>query len=112
VFFWANEGRARGLAAAKANRGQKVVLLSVDTLSLARAHAAEVELAPINSGNTRRKPARRGLNTFTQLGAHDYNSWGRLRQKKTPDKIVEVVVNGGPVLVTEHKLKVEPITGG
>jgi hypothetical protein len=111
VFFWTEEARARGLASARANRGRRMVLLSIDTLSVASAHAGEIELSPINSGATLRRPARRGHATFTPLGAYPYPAWQRLRRKKTPDRVVEVVVRGRPVLVSAHDLRIEHLSG-
>lgn len=104
VFFWADEDGLSRLLGAKANRGRSRDVLVVDTLSLARTHADRMELCPINSGATLRKPARRGLSTFTPLAANAYDDWRRLRGKR--DRILEVVVRGGVTDIERHVLEV------
>ena len=104
VFFWADEDGLGRLLGAKVNRGRSRDVLMVDTLSLAQVHADRMELCPINSGATLRKPARRGLSTFTPLAAHAYEEWRRLRGKR--DRILEVVVRGGVTDIERHVLEV------
>ena len=93
VFFWADTDGLARLLGARTNRGRAREVLTFDTLGLARAHAARVELSPINSGSTIRRPARRGLATFTPLLAMGYARWRRQRGGR--DRILEVVVRGG-----------------
>jgi hypothetical protein len=93
VFFWADEAGLQRLLAARMNRGRTREILVFDTLALARAHAERIEISPINSGATIRKPARRGLSTFTPLAAMDYTTWRRRRGLR--DRILEVVARGG-----------------
>lgn len=93
VFFWADADGLARLLGARMNRGRAREVLSLDTLGLARAHAERMEISPINSGSTIRKPARRGLGTFTPLLAKSYPDWRRQRGKL--DRILEVVVRGG-----------------
>jgi hypothetical protein len=93
VFFWADESGLQRLLAARMNRGRMREVLVVDTLGLASAYADRMEICPINSGATIRKPARRGLSTFTPLGAMDYTAWRKRRGGR--DRILEVVVRGG-----------------
>lgn len=93
VFFWADRGRLDGLLNARLNRGRAREVLAFDTLGLARAHAERMEISPINSGATIRKPARRGLSTFTPLLAMEYRDWQRRRGGR--DVIVEVTVRDG-----------------
>ena len=93
VFFWPDcHGLAR-LLGARTNRRRPREVLAFDTLGLVRAHADRVEISPINSGSTIRKPARRGLSTYTKLLALDYRAWQRARGGR--DSIKEVVVRGG-----------------
>lgn len=78
VFFWSDvKGLAR-LDGARANRAR------------ARAHAERIELSPINSGATIRKPARHGPATFTPLLELSYVQWRRKRARH--DRIIEVTV--------------------
>lgn len=108
VFFWADRARLDGLLNARLNRGRAREVLSFDTLGLARAHAALMEVSPINSGSTIRKPARRGLATFTPLLAMEYRDWQRRRGGR--DTIVEVTVRGG-VPDAAHHLVAREVVG-
>ncbi len=107
VFFWADEAGLARLLAARMNRGRARTVLVLDTLGLARAHAARVELCPINSGATLRRPARRGLATFTPLGAMSYQEWRRRRGRSTPDRILEIVVQGGVPDIADHLIELK-----
>jgi hypothetical protein len=111
VFFWADEGNLHRLLNAAASRQRDRLVLVFDTEGVARAYAEQIELSPINSGSSLRKPARRGHATFTPLLRHGYSEWRRLRQgrgeKTTLDSIKEVTVLGGienvePVLVCRY----------
>lgn len=93
VFFWADEAGLARLLGARANQGRALDVLVVDTLGLARAHAERIELSPINSGATIRRPARRGLSTFTPMLALSYDDWRRKRGRL--DRILEVTVLDG-----------------
>ena len=103
VFFWADlDGLAR-LLKARINRGRPREVLVIDTLGLARAHAGRVEVSPINSGSTLRRPARRGRATFAPLSAMSYAEWRRRRGGR--DRILEVVVRGGVADIARHLLE-------
>lgn len=102
VFFWPAEQEAATLAGARLNRGRRLAVLVVDTLGLVRAHAARVELCPINSGATIRKAARRGRGTFTPLAAAPRRPWPRLR---------EVVVRDAAAPLAPHVVEVRHIGG-
>ena len=95
VFFWADEAGLARLLGARANRGRAVLVLTLDTLALAEAYGGRMALSPINSGATIRRPARRGLSTFTPLGTGSYAEWARLRGRR--DRVLEVTVAGGVV---------------
>ncbi len=62
VFFWLDPDRLNRQRAACKLRPQ--VVLVVDAAELVAAHAGRVALTPINTGNARRRPARRGVATF------------------------------------------------
>jgi hypothetical protein len=104
VFFWASEEGLNRLLNAKLNRTRAREVLIIDTLSLAKAHAEQIEICPINSGSTLRKPARRGMNTFTPLLEHSFHDWSRLRGRR--DKILEVTVKDHVTDIAEHILDV------
>jgi hypothetical protein len=109
VFFWADEDGLARLLNARMNRGRTRGVLVFDTLSLVSAHAARVELSPINSGATIRRPARRGLGTFTPLGALSYRDWQRRRGGR--DRVVEVAVRGGIPDAARHLLERRALRG-
>ena len=73
VFLWATKEGLNRLVKARINRSRDREVLIIDTLSLAQAHAHQIELCPINSGATLRKAARRGRNTFTPLLKYTFN---------------------------------------
>ncbi len=104
VFFWADEEGLARLLGARLNRGRDRAVLVLDTLSLARRHAERVELSAINSGATIRRPARRGLATFTPLGVCSFDAWRRLRGRI--DRVREVTVVGGVADVARHIVEV------
>lgn len=93
VFFWCDEASLGGLLGARLNRDRPRLVLVLDALGLLRDHGERAELAAINTGSTIRKPARRGLATFTPLARHGYRAWQRLRGGS--DKVREVTVVGG-----------------
>lgn len=92
VFFWADEAGLRSLLNARRNKRRARDVLVFDTLRLARACAPGIDLSPINSGATLRRPARRGLSTFTPMTALSYDAWRRLRGRA--DTVREVSVRG------------------
>lgn len=100
VFFWASEEGLLRLLAARLNRQRVREVLVINTLSLAKNYAPVMELCPINSGATLRKPARRGLNTFTPLLSHSFQEWRKLRGKR--DQILEIVVLYQVPDIAEH----------
>lgn len=100
VFFWPDEESLARLLNARLNRGRERLVLVLDTLGVARRHHRRIELAAINTGSTIRRPARRGLSTFTPLGLHGYEAWRRLRGGR--DRIREVTVVGGVADAAEH----------
>lgn len=68
VFFWLESGRLNRML--KANHQRPQIVMILDTEQLLAAYAEKVALAPINTGNARRKPAMRGRQTFVP-----YKTW-------------------------------------
>jgi hypothetical protein len=93
VFFWPDVYNLSNHLSARFNRGRERLVLVLDTCKLAQAYAAHMELTPINTGSTIRKPARRGLATFTPMLDHSYKDWRKLRGGN--DSLREVTVKGG-----------------
>jgi len=104
VFFWASKDGLNRLLGARLNRNRAREVLVVDTLSLAKAYTDQIELCPINSGATIRKPARRGLNTFSPLGKYSFEEWSKLRGRR--DHIVEITIRDAIADITNHILDV------
>jgi hypothetical protein len=73
VFFWLDPDRLDRQRAACNTRPQ--VAITVDTDALIKAHQERIALTPINTGNARRKPARRGAATFVPYTAWVRSSW-------------------------------------
>lgn len=88
VFFWSSREGLDRLLKARLNVNRKRLVIEVHTRAIVSAHCEAVEICPINSGSTIRKPARRGLSTFTPLAALPYRDWQKLRGRR--DKILEV----------------------
>ena len=107
VFFWPDRESVDRLLGARANRNRPRQVLAFDTLGLVRAHAERVELSPINSGATIRKPARRGLATYTRLTALSYRDWQRARGGR--DTVREVVVRGGVPDIATYLLGIKTV---
>jgi hypothetical protein len=91
VFFWPSEENLHRHLNARLNRTRSREIIIIDTLSLAKVHAENIELCPINSGVTFRKTARRGKNTFTPLLKYSYAEWSKMRGQR--DKIQEVTIS-------------------
>lgn len=104
VFFWADEKGLDRLLRARANRGRPCDVLEIDTLSLARTHGPRIELSPINSGATLRRPAKRGVSTLTPLESVSYEEWRRLRARR--DTVLEVIVRDGVPDIAKHLVSV------
>jgi hypothetical protein len=102
VFFWVDKKRLDGFLQAQAHQGRERLVLVFNTSSVAKQYREQMELCPINSGSARRRPARRGLSTFTPLLRHDYATWQRQRVKASPDRIVEVTAVGGVDHIADH----------
>jgi hypothetical protein len=110
VFFWADRRAVARLLHARINRDRARDVLVVDTLSLARGLADRMDIAPINTGATIRRAARRGLSTFAPVQAHSYQAWQRLRGRR--DRVLEVTARGGIPDINEHLIDVVRVDGG
>ncbi len=73
VFFWLDVDRLNRQKAASEPRPQ--VVMAVDTAALVAAYEKRVAVTPINTGNARRKPARRGVATFVSLAEWVRSGW-------------------------------------
>lgn len=73
VFFWLNPARLNRQRAACKSRPQ--VVLTVDAEALAEVYAERIALTPINTGNARRQPAKRGAATFVSYASWLASAW-------------------------------------
>ncbi len=73
VFFWLDPDRLNRQRAACGPRPQ--IVIAVDTVNLVAVHHERIALTPINTGNARRKPARRGAATFVPLAQWGKSGW-------------------------------------
>lgn len=73
VFFWLDPARLNRQRAACGSRSQ--VVLTVDARRLVAAYAEKITVTPINTGNARRRPARRGAATFVPYAAWAASAW-------------------------------------
>jgi hypothetical protein len=68
VFFWLDVDRLNRMRRAGGEQAQ--VVMVIDTARLLAHHSERIALTPINTGNARRRPAQRGLQTFVP-----YRTW-------------------------------------
>ncbi len=73
IFFWLDPARLNRQRAACDPLQQ--VVLTVDAGRLVAAYAERVALTPINTGNARRRPAKRGAATFVPYAAWVTSAW-------------------------------------
>jgi hypothetical protein len=97
VFFWLDPGRLNRQRAACEPRPQ--VVLTVDTAGLVATYSRQLEVTPINTGNARRRPARRGVATFVPYATWAESAWAseaaalgtRKRSRSVPPAELTVV---------------------
>ena len=73
VFFWLDPARLNRHRAACEPRPQ--VVLTVDARTFVAAYAEKIAVTPINTGNARRRPARRGAATFVPYTTWATSAW-------------------------------------
>ncbi len=111
VFFWPSRATLDRLLNARLNRWRSREVLVLNALSLLQDNWDRVRVCPINSGSTIRKPARRGLSTFSRPSDYSYPEWRKLRGGY--DRIVEITVDGGVEDISKHIIDVfqtEPVS--
>ncbi len=89
VFFFTSRSQANKLLASSGNVSRQKIMLTLDTLSLAKTYSKHLEICPINSGATDpRCSPKRGLKTFTPLLKLPFSEWSLKRGMQ--DRIKEV----------------------
>ncbi|SCB50243.1 hypothetical protein GA0061103_0788 [Rhizobium multihospitium] len=86
VFFWLDEGRMERQRLACGDRPQ--VLLTFDAPALLERFGTDAFVSPINSGNARRKPARRGLSTLMPYDTWLANGWPSGTRYRPPAELL------------------------
>lgn len=116
IFFWVDPARLNRQRAACAPRPQ--VVLTVDANRLVAAYAERIALTPINTGNARRRPAKRGAATFVPYAVWVTSVWASeaarlgtpLRPPSHPP--VELTVAGSIPDIMEFVVSVQPLAPG
>lgn len=86
VFFWPDRDRMNRQRQACGDRPQ--VMLTFDGEALLASYGAEAFLSPINSGNARRKPARRGHNTLVPYHIWLKEGWPTGQRTRPPAEVL------------------------
>jgi len=107
VFFWPTRKLGEGNLKARKRQGYQSEWQVYDARLLLADYWDLTEIAPINTGSTIHKPARRGVSTFAPLKGLDYEMWRNSRGLKTPDKIKEVTVLGSIAQAGDALISVE-----
>jgi len=114
VFFWLDPERLNRQKAACEPRPQ--IAIAVDTAASPAAHQDRVALTPINTGNARRKPARRGSATFVPFAlwvesgwASEANTLGTSARKQSHQPVELTVLDAVPGIM-EFVVGVFPLT--
>ena len=104
-FFWLSRQRVWNLLGARAYRGRKQIVLTLDTERLAEAYRDRILLSPMNSGSTIYNPLPRGNDTFKRI--EDFPFEERRKAGRNPyGNVVELVVEGGVPDVSRYVLAV------
>jgi hypothetical protein len=104
VFFWLNRDRLITLMSAAEYFGKPHTVLELDSSGLVNQYVDRIELAHMNTGNTRPFAHPRGLSTFQNLANYPYESRERLADYSA---VVELTVLSGVPNVRDHVRKVE-----
>lgn len=116
VFFWLDPDRLNRQKAASKSRPQ--VVLVVDTAALIAAHEERIAVTPINTGNARRKAARRGTATFVPLAEWGQTGWASEAQalgiplRKRSHQPVELTVLDAVPDILRFVIEVVPLGPG
>ncbi len=116
IFFWLDPARLNRQRAACDPRPQ--VVLTVDAGKLVAAYAERIALTPINTGNARRRPAKRGAATFVPYAAWVTSAWASevaslgipVRPPSHPP--VELTVAGSIPTIMQFVVRVQKLAPG
>jgi hypothetical protein len=86
VFLWPDRDRMERQLKACGERPQ--ALLTYDGAALLDRFGSEAFVSPINSGNARRKPARRGLDTLVPYHVWLQKGWSVGQRRRPPAEVL------------------------
>ncbi|WP_448955320.1 DUF7002 family protein [Labrys neptuniae] len=115
VFFWLDGERLRRHLAATRGRPQR--LLSIETARLVDRYGDVLSVTPFNTGNARRRPARRGQRSFVPVHRWLAEAWssecepGR-RPRAASHRPVELVASVSIPDIMAFCVAVEPVNDG
>lgn len=110
VFFWLKEHRFAGLLNARAYRGDRQTVITVDTARLLERHENEIELSHMNSGSTSPFAHTRGRDTFKSIA--DYPFEARKRMRGLSNAIAELTVDYAVPNVAAFAIRVDQVGAG
>ncbi len=104
VFFWLDRERLITLMSAVEYADKVHTVLQIDSSRILERYADQIELAHMNTGNTRPYPHPRGRETFRSMEEYDYQSRRKLADYSS---VVELTVIGGVADIQKDVTKVE-----
>ncbi|WP_164478737.1 DUF7002 family protein [Mycolicibacterium stellerae] len=117
VFFWIDPARVNRQHRACGTRPQ--IVLTIDTARLIATYQAQVSVSPINTGNARRRPARRGAATFVPYTQWVDTGWASeaaalgTSPRRRSHAPVELTVTGAIPHADQYIVDMSPLhTGG
>jgi hypothetical protein len=104
VFFWLDKRRLVTLMSAGEYSEKPHTVLQVDTHGLVHRYEKQIELAAMNTGNTRPFAHPRGRATFRNMEQYPYEE-----RRRRPDysAVVELTVIGGVPDIRDYVIRVE-----
>ena len=106
VFFWVNSDRLVRLRGAVAYRGDRQLVLTLDTRRLVEAYGRRVMVCPMNSGACKPVAHPRSPAMFQSIADYDFDFWRRRKGSKAK-AIVECTVERGVLDVGRFILQTE-----
>jgi ssDNA thymidine ADP-ribosyltransferase, DarT len=113
VFFWLDPERLNRQA--RAARSSPQLIFEIDTQALLARHVSRAFVTPFNTGNARRRPARRGRATFVPYSTwlrtgwmHEAASLG-LPPRSASHAPVELTVSDSVPDIMQYVLEIRPI---
>lgn len=104
VFFWLDRERLITLMSAAEYADKPHTVLEIDSAGIVGRYADQIELAHMNTGNTRPFPHPRGRETFRRMKDYDYEHRRKLANYAS---VVELTVIGGVADIQRFVSKVE-----